>query len=1816
MPVTWEEIKRHEEELRKQRELEQQSTPPPPVATPTSPATGLSWADIQEYEKELPSTVPPTVPEKIKSAAFGAAAAAKSGAVRLAGQTATMLDQVAVGAKEAGTRALFDFVARGNPEFQEQLKDPKAYKQIKERLHQEAWKASPIVGAVAAIGAAEPEEVRAEREKINKVIGQFVAENGQYSERTQKAAEEGKFWDPAYLAEKGVIDVGGQLATAIGLSAMTGGASAGLGFLGLLEAGGARKDAIERMKAKSEAEGIDLDTYTAEAKATGEGLITGGVATVMEMLPFRFFGEATQGVKNQVAKTVTQKLVGRMARGAGGIIGEGFEELATEIAGDVAQYYIEDDPASFDNAKRRYIETAVLGGFGGGLGGVASFGAGAVRSLPESRKAKLISVADQIHNLAKTPDGRAGLEQLSENPAPSRSDLKKAGITVKMRLNTEERLAIAQAADLDLIDSAEHQLRKLGQRPDPALNLNEADTIVETAKIADQAPVEPTPQAKQDLTDKQDRYAKAATDAIGRGDTDAAESYQRLADEAGRDLQKLSAVETMAEDPAPETPETPSAPVPEQGPNIPPPREQKKVVRPPIVTEEEGTARIPLGRDPDDAGEMPRMPRDLMEIMQSIGEEAIAQDRKNAPPVEEDPDLPAKRAARKKKEATPEAQAARKAARAAQDRRVEEQLDEMEAIEEAGSYYDSSMPQMPADLMQTLQDIGNQVPPARTKKKVVRPPIIADEAGSLTVPMQQLNKMFNGLVDAVLAPGSVLRKKTFGAAKTAKGLFVSDVHPDVRTARTLADHRLARKSQEVYQAITDYQAGVRKASGVSENAPLPDHLANLADQYLKGRVELRHLPEPMQVPLKVLREAVDSMSREAVNSGAITGGGFLGSVYARTAFFDDLRNQYAGLRQQEDRDLARPEITSWIMAEGKAAGTPISAAVAGVVTSTILNDGMYLTRTFDAFEDADWALSMPDSVRHNMFDYLRSEDNKRVARIDAINARRTQQGKPPLDNTKRTDKNIRRQMQQILDDALLKGEMKAFMADNGLRQNRNILKRRKDLPQAWKDYLGEVRDPVANAIKTQLKIANLIDKFRMQTEIRDAGLKNGFLFEEHDDNRPETATQQIAPSNSLALNPMAGMWASPEVVKMIEGDPGLDQQAQHWLYKSMMTLDTKSQRAKTAWSIQSHMRQVFGNPIMLMANGHMNFLKKRPSVWKAAMQGKGTKEQREYINRAAELGLIGEGVEYGLFNRMMLDTSIDKIMREVGGKTGGKLPKGLAKAAHFIRKQYGFEDTMFKLYAWEAEKAKYAETGKFDTSTPEGVAALEEYTANVVRRTNPTYSELPRIIETIRNIPGGGMFMAFPFSQLVNAGNRFQQGWAEVRDSNPAVKALGVKRLMSQAAVYAAPFALEQVSAAMLGIDDEERKAFRETLPPWARYAPLFFVRNSGKGKYTYINMGFVDPHTYFTQPIRALLEGASDGEVMQSLAAAATSVVEPYIQETMTATATVDLLRNTTSYGSKIWEEDDSLGTKMWLGAAHAFKNTIKTGTQISLENINKGFNDEISKGGKEYSARDETAGMLSGLKVENYDAKQSFSFAARRAIQSIESARKVMNRDIGREGTVAGRTVRNTMERVDAIREKAITDMHKAYNNYSKIDPDINLGYLTNELTRGRLSEDDIAQVFTGVPKPYVPTQLRVLDRMIEQSDGERQAGLVAAREAKLDSTAFSVGSTRTDHNGSKMDEDIRVLQERGVGGPEVITRMVDEVKKKAVESKVAKVKKESKGQYSDEEIRAGVMQAFAREGWKWTKTRVLRAQRIGQRFGMQPEEIKSVLEGVREW
>ncbi len=514
--------------------------------------------------------------------------------------------------------------------------------------------------------------------------------------------------------------------------------------------------------------------------------------------------------------------------------------------------------------------------------------------------------------------------------------------------------------------------------------------------------------------------------------------------------------------------------------------------------------------------------------------------------------------------------------------------------------------------------------------------------------------------------------------------------------------------------------------------------------------------------------------------------------------------------------------------------------------------------------------------------------------------------------------------------------------------------------QSFKDLLGEVKDPSKSYQITMGKLAELnAEKELMNTIAQDVINSGAKVFPTAPgigDNigkakdLGEIATQrarlvfglddeaarEFATPLQNVFYDQAYYTALKDGLNSVRPDSGV--------MKAFVAMKGLSQTAATALSIPTHGVNMMGNEIMLIANGMFGGKELGKSIKFATQKvlEKPSKEMQERYGRYIELGVASSGLTSGVIrkNLQALDVTAQKNPEKVftGLNDFKKAPavttlKGVRKLL-FDKplESYQLEDDVFKIAHFENTltdlKKSQQLTKKFNNLGKERNLSgkdlesfvekqFEEAAAKRTRDLMPNYNLTPRFVQNIRSAPIGD-FAAFPAEMMRITMNLAKYTIDDITSSDPALQAMGFKRLGGSTAVAVAGPALSAYSREMHGITKEQAEAAEFAVPDWEYKtnkiwtSPFGIDEETGHYGAGYFNQGRLDPFEYVRNGFRLLHSGLALNnldavENNKLLFGSLDQLAGPFLTPSMITEAGIQVLSGKTRYGD---ETDSLVGT------------------------------------------------------------------------------------------------------------------------------------------------------------------------------------------------------------------------------------------------------------------------------------------------------------------
>ena len=606
----------------------------------------------------------------------------------------------------------------------------------------------------------------------------------------------------------------------------------------------------------------------------------------------------------------------------------------------------------------------------------------------------------------------------------------------------------------------------------------------------------------------------------------------------------------------------------------------------------------------------------------------------------------------------------------------------------------------------------------------------------------------------------------------------------------------------------------------------------------------------------------------------------------------------------------------------------------------------YLHRSYRIHEEANWRNVIPTQIQKDAFEWLQR------------------------DNPDLSDEEIK----GLFDSLLVVEEPGVIKPGKAGSANKDIFKGRKDIPPEIRALWGEYKDFDVNALKTITKMAELVASHKFLTQIMEDGAGiyffkkpievNGISYSYPFRGNPYQKPIENV-DDSLQPNYKGEMYTSKEIYDAFQNYYASDSPPK-WLglyFKAIYM----TKFGKVILSPKANIRNFTGNFLMIVFNGNYDMTQAR-LAFKTARDSftlNGTKESRDYILKLTKLGILEEGVTVGELKGMMKDVNLSSLDTFLGHA----MNKAIRTVGEGAAKLYALEDAFFKIIAFECEKKRYG------WAQPELTQEeLEAKCAEIVRKTMPTYSELPRLVTHIRRFPFFGPFASFLAALIKSSINNVSIAAKEMLDTNPRLRSIGAQRLAGMMAAIGITTAIGFISANNRKdkITKEEEEAYRLFMPDWAKNSNVLWLKKEGD-RINYINLGYTDPYQNFKEVYGTILRGTDPTDKTVS---ALQQFFSPFISEDILTGALMDILRNHTKDDRSIWIESDLPGDKTMKAMAYVMNKAQPEPTAFA-QNLYKAFTD---KGENTYGQKKDWKQVITseftGTNISNVNPLVQFKF------------------------------------------------------------------------------------------------------------------------------------------------------------------------------------------------------------------------------------------------
>ena len=397
--------------------------------------------------------------------------------------------------------------------------------------------------------------------------------------------------------------------------------------------------------------------------------------------------------------------------------------------------------------------------------------------------------------------------------------------------------------------------------------------------------------------------------------------------------------------------------------------------------------------------------------------------------------------------------------------------------------------------------------------------------------------------------------------------------------------------------------------------------------------------------------------------------------------------------------------------------------------------------------------------------------------------------------------------------------------------------------------------------------------------------------------------------------------------------------------------------------------------------------------------------------------------------------------------------------------------------------------------------ALKEVSAYLVTNTIPTYSKVPKIIQSIRDLPLGN-FIAFPAEILRTGSNLITIGARELTSTNPYIRQMGARRLIGASATFGGiGTVIGGTAQAITGVTDEMMQKARAFVPVYEKNATLIPVSSpDADGNFKYFNFSYSNPYDSLVRPINAVVNAFGRGELNQDSAntivfnsligtpdnpGALVEFFSPFISESIGVERITDvtLRGGRTGTGKMIYRETDPLGVKISRSLEHIIGG-LNPGAFTSAVKIWDGASGRFTDYGSERNLRDELVALMAGIRVQEIKPMQSMPFI----ITSFGRDK----RNIGAKFASVAYSARSTPEQKINAYKVWVIDSFKSQKNLMNIiqaaeDLGVSRSDLRKVLNERLKNKTEVQNLFAGRFKVPTPSEARVkslLERLEDQN------------------------------------------------------------------------------------------------------------------------------------
>jgi hypothetical protein len=435
----------------------------------------------------------------------------------------------------------------------------------------------------------------------------------------------------------------------------------------------------------------------------------------------------------------------------------------------------------------------------------------------------------------------------------------------------------------------------------------------------------------------------------------------------------------------------------------------------------------------------------------------------------------------------------------------------------------------------------------------------------------------------------------------------------------------------------------------------------------------------------------------------------------------------------------------------------------------------------------------------------------------------------------------------------------------------------------------------------------------------------------------------------------------------------------------MLLTKGATQKAKTIYSHQTHLRNALGGMQMIMANGFNPIdMQYGLSLVKNEIFQQGNKALDTVYEELVGRGVINTSVKVNEL-RALIDEGMN-IFTSKHPLGDNQFLKGLDAADTVIEDIYMGTDDVFKITAY------FKELDVLKQAHPElSGEEVKDLAASIVKNTMPNYDRVPPGIKALRELPLGN-FVAFPAEIFRTSGHVIKRGIEEITSGNEVLVARGMKRLGGYLGSMSMWGLAGTMSAKYLGLSEEEEEALNTITRPqaWDTTSTKIYMRDSDTGDILVNDTYNLNAYSFikelYQKPVSSIMKGVDEGVAVDDIIGKAAvefldALSEPFVSQSIITKALVNDIGialmsedGRTPEGKQLFPVGASPLDNMLTALEVLFK-AVQPGSLQSLEKLYEAYDGEIDidTGEPKQNLGYEAMANLTGIKFRKVNPSKS---------------------------------------------------------------------------------------------------------------------------------------------------------------------------------------------------------------------------------------------------